>query len=173
MKTKTKNNRFIILSSLEIMLLLLCQLHAKAQQPPPKPISVYFNPSLGLRFGAFFLGSSGGTVIIAPDGNRTFTGGVISASLGFTYGAAEFQVVANPGTLVSVMNGPDVSLTGNNGGSMMLHIGSSSPVTPYVTSITPPSYTSIYVGGTLTVGNAVANPVGSYSGSFSITFIQE
>ena len=156
-----------------VLLLLLCHTGIYAQQPPPKPISVSFNPSQGLRFGAFFVGSTGGTVTILPDGSRSSTGGVVLASLGFVYGAANFELVANPGTLVSIMNGPDATLTGSGGGSMTMHIGTSSPVVPFITSATPPAYTSINIGGTLTVGTGSSNPAGSYSGSFLVTFIQE
>jgi len=31
----------------------------------------------------------------------------------------------------------------------------------------------LYIGGTLTVGNSVANPPGSYTGTFSITIVRE
>jgi Domain of unknown function (DUF4402) len=155
-------------------LIVLCVCgNVRAQQPPPRPISVSFNPSLGLRFGGVFLGTTGGTVTVAPDGSRTSTGGVVLAGLGFLYGAANFEIVANPGTLVSILNGPDATLTGSAGGSMTMHIGTSSPPSPFITSATPPGYTSVNIGGTLTVGTATSNPAGSYSGSFLVTFIQE
>ena len=166
-------DRKIVFYIAGVVLLLLCQATTFAQQPPPKPISVSFNPSLGLRFGAVFLGTTGGTVTIAPDGSRSSTGGVVEAGLGFVYGAANFEIIANPGTLVSIMNGPDATLTGSAGGSMTMHIGSSSPASPFITSASPPAYTSVNIGGTLTVGTGSANPAGSYSGSFLVTFIQE
>ncbi len=152
---------------------LLWKLDVSAQQAPPRPISVYFNPSQGLRFGTFFQGTSGGSVIIAPDGSRTVTGGVIEMTTGSAYGAANFEVHANPGTLISILSVPDIILTGSNGGTMTLHIGSSLPVSPFITTASPPAYTSVNVGGTLTVGSPVANPAGVYSGSFLITFMQE
>ncbi len=43
--------------------LLLTPCVTRAQEPPPKPISVYVNPAQGLIFGAFFQGITGGTVI--------------------------------------------------------------------------------------------------------------
>ncbi len=45
----------VIITIVLMIFLLLFQSAAQAQQAPPRPISVYFNPSLGLRFGAFFL----------------------------------------------------------------------------------------------------------------------
>jgi hypothetical protein len=163
----------IIPKILGIMVLLSLQFHVQAQQMPPRPISVSFNPAQGLRFGAFFQSISGGTVVISPGGVRTATGTIILADMGYAYGAANFEIVANPGTLISILNGPDVSLTGSNGGSITLHVGTSLPSSPFITSVSPPSYTSINVGGTLTIGSPIANPSGSYSGSFLITFFQE
>jgi hypothetical protein len=146
---------------------------ATAQELPPRPISVYVNPAQGLNFGAFYHGNTGGSVIIYPDGSRSVTGDVIQANIGILYSPALFEIEANPGTLISILNGPDVVLTGSNGGTMTLHIGSADPVFPLVTSALPPDRTLVSIGGTLTVGNSLANPPGNYSGTFSVTFIQE
>lgn len=158
-----------------LSLLLLVHTAASAQQPPapPKPVAVYVNPAQGLSFGAFYQGNAGGSVIVYPDGSRSVTGDVLQATLGFTFSPALFEVDANPGTLISILNGPDVMLTGSNGGSMTLHIGSASPGSPFVTTAVPPARTVVSIGGTLTVGSPLANPAGSYSGTFSVTFIQE
>jgi len=162
----------IILQVLGMLILLICQLHAHAQQKPPKPISVYFNPAEGLRFGAFFQSPSGGTITINPSGSRIVTGGVIEADMGYAYAPANFEITAEPGTLISIVNGPDVVLNGSNGGSMTLHIGTSAPTSPLITTAIPPIQTSVKVGGTLTVGSPVANPSGYYTGSFIVTFMQ-
>jgi hypothetical protein len=156
-----------------VVFFLLLNSSAFSQQPPPRPISVSFNPALGLRFGAFFQSSSGGTIILTGAGVRSSTGAVVLADLGYTFGPANFEIVAAPGTLISIMNGPDATLTGSSGGSMSLHIGASYPASPFITTVTPPSYNTITIGGTLTVGSPVANPSGTYSGSFYVTFIQE
>lgn len=145
----------------------------KAQPPPPRPISIFVNPAQGLIFGAFFQGASGGTVIVYPDGSRAVTGSLVLANLGYPYSPAIFEIDANVGTAVSIMNGPDVTLTGSNGGSISLHIGTASTGASFVTSVASPSRTQVRIGGTLTVGNALANPSGNYSGTFSVTFIQQ
>lgn len=163
----------LIIFGLLCVAAVLTSVKGKAQQPPPRPISVAFNPAQGLRFGAFFQSASGGNVIVSSSGIRTSTGSVILADLGYTYGAAQFDITANPGTLISILNGPDVTLSGSTGGSMTMHIGNSSPSSPFVTSVTPPAYTTVSIGGTLTVGNPVANPSGAYTGVFYITFVQE
>lgn len=143
-----------------------------AQEPPPRPVSVTLT-SQTLSFGAFTHGVAGGTVTVNASGVRSSSGDVILLSLGFSYSTGLYELVANPGTVISILNGPDVSLPGSNGGSMTLHIGASDPVSPFVINTVPPAYTLLNIGGTLTVGNTMANPPGSYSGSFNITFIQE
>lgn len=155
------------------VLLLGCTFSVEAQPPPPRPIAIYVNPAQGLIFGAFFQGASGGTVIVYPDGSRSVTGSLVLANLGFPYSPAIFEVDANVGTAVSIMNGPDVTLTGSNGGSISLHIGAASTGASFVTSVASPSRTQVRIGGTLTVGTPLANPSGNYTGTFSVTFIQQ
>jgi hypothetical protein len=142
------------------------------QEPPPRPISITVSPQ-GLSFGAFTHGAAGGSVIIFPDGSRDRTGDVILLNFGFTYSAAFYEIDANPGTIINILNGPDATLTRAGGGTMTLHIGSSFPAAPFVTTAIPPAKTSFYMGATLTVGSPLSNPPGSYTGTFNITFIQE
>jgi len=139
---------------------------------PPRPVAIFVNPAQGLMFGAFFQGSTGGTVIIFSNGSRSTTGSIIQANLGFSFSPAIFEVNAEPGTIVTISNGPDVTLSGSNGGTMGLHIGAASPGSPFTATAVPPAQTIITIGGTLTVGNPLANPPGNYSGTFSVTFIQ-
>ena len=149
-----------------------------AQEPPPRPISVFVNPAQGLIFGAFYQGVAGGTVIIYPDGSRSVTGDLVQANMGIPFSPAIFEVDANPGTVIAIMNGPDVTLSGSNGGILSLRIGnasigSQSNISQFITTVTPPSRTEIRIGGTLTAGNSLSNPAGSYSGTFSVIFIQQ
>ena len=144
-----------------------------AQEYPPRPI-VVVPTGQTLSFGAFTPGATGGTVTVNPEGTRSSIGTVILLNLGsFIYSSAGFDITANPGTLISILNSTPVLLPGSGGGSMTLTIGSTTPVSPFVTSAVPPLTTPLYIGGTLTVGNILANPPGSYSGSFNITFVQE
>jgi len=126
-----------------------------------------------LNFGAFTLGSSGGTVIISSSGMRSVTGDVVALNLGTPFFQAIFDIDAPEGSIVSILNGSDVALTGSNGGSMTMHIGASDPPSPFITTVVQPSRTQVNIGGTLTVGSPTANPPGSYSGTFYITFNQE
>lgn len=145
---------------------------AQGPENPPRPAIVYVNPAQGLNFGAFYQGGSGGTVIVYPNGARSTTGSIIQTSQGFSFSPAIFEVDAEPGTLITILNGPDVTLTGSNGGTITLSINDSEPASPFIATATSPSRTLIRIGGTLTIGNPLASPPGNYNGTFSVTFIQ-
>jgi hypothetical protein len=154
-------------------LITLCSFSALGQQQPPRPITIFVDPAQGLNFGAFIEGNSGGTVIVYANGSRSVTGSIIQVSQGSSFSPAIFQVTAVPGTIITISNGPDIILSGSNGGSMSMHIGASSLGSPFVATANPPARTQLSIGGTLTVGNPLANPPGNYSGTFSVTFIQQ
>jgi hypothetical protein len=167
------NNKISIVIVFSIGFFLVA-FSANAQDPenPPRPVVIYVNPAQGLNFGAFYQGGTGGTVIVYPNGSRSTTGSIIQTSQGFSFSPAIFEVDAEPGTLVTIVNGPDVTLTGSNGGTIVLSIGSADPPSPFIAVATSPSRTLIRVGGTLTIGNPLVNPPGNYNGTFSVTFIQ-
>lgn len=143
------------------------------QELPPRPVIITANPSQPLAFGAFSPGTSGGTITVAPNGNRSATGDIVTLSLGYVYTPAMFYVRANPGTVLSLLVSPPVTLTGSGGGTMTLQIAGSLPSSPFVTTLPWPQQTTLLVGGSLTVGNIASNPSGNYSGNFSITLIRE
>jgi hypothetical protein len=162
--------RVMLFASLVLLLFALSQ-DGLAQEPPPRPVDVTVVQNLG--FGAFAQGAAGGSVTINSAGSRSSSGDIILLNLGYLFSAASYRLVGNAGTVVSILNGPDVSLPGSNGGSMTLHIGASDPASPFVLLTVPPDYTTMNVGGTLTVGNPGSNPPGNYSGTFDVTLIQE
>lgn len=170
----------IVIYSIVLPGLLLSALASTAQRKllalgpenPPRPVVIYVNPAQGLQFGAFYQGATGGTVIVYPNGSRSTTGSVIQTNQGISFSPAIFEVDAEPGTLVTVVNGPDVTLNGSNGGSISLKIGSSDPGSPFIATQASPGRTQIRIGGTLTLTSPLANPPGNYSGTFSVTFIQ-
>jgi hypothetical protein len=154
------------------ILLLAGTINIKAQEPPPRPIRINSTAQI-LSFGAFYHGASGGTVTIEPSGVRSSTGSVVLLNMGYTYSAAMFEIQAHRGTVVSILNGPDVMLTGIPSGSMSLHIGNTNPTSPFVSNVNFNVKIPLYVGGTLTVGNSAANPPGTYTGSFLMTIVRE
>lgn len=149
---------------------LFCYAQTPTDSLPGDPGGLYVYTIQNLAFGAFYHGNTGGTVMIASDGSRSATGDIVLLNLGISYFNAIFEIEAPPGSIISILNGPDATLTGSNGGSMTLNIGSSSPVSPFSTTLSPPSRTQVNIGGTLTVGNNAASPPGSYTGTFYITF---
>jgi len=161
--------KFITLMICGTILLLISHMSAFAQEQPPKPIKVTVDLVQNLNFGTFCYGNgSGTTVIIYSDGARSFTGNIILLSSSFS--AALYDIEAIPGTLITISNGPDAILTGSNGGSMILHIGDTFPMSPFIATGV---HTAVTIGGTLTVGTSGANPSGIYGGTFSVTFIQQ
>jgi hypothetical protein len=171
----TGNVRSIfILLSFFFLLITCCNI--TAQEPPPRPVEVT-STGQGLSFGTFCHGASGGTVTISSGGSRSATGDVVLLNMSMpysvSYSTAQFKLVGNPGTVISILNGEDISLNRIGGGTMTLHIGDSDPISPFVITTDLSSYTLLNVGGSLTVSNPGANPPGDYSGTFEITFIQE
>ena len=162
----------VILKLLPVIFLFVTSRQLMAQEDPPRPVQITAT-SQGLSFGAFYHGASGGTVIIEPDDSRSATGDIVLLGMGIPFSSALYEILANPGTIISVLNGPNATLTGVPSGTMTLQIGDSDPVSPFVTTV--PYGTIIYlnVGGTLIVGTPAANPPGNYSGTFDITLVQE
>lgn len=132
------------------------------------------DPSFGIfvaqpmNFGAFTVGAGGGTVMIANNGVRTAAGNIVLLNYGISFLQAIFEIEAPVGTIVTVVNGPTAVLTGSNGGTITLSLGSASPASPFSTTAMPPARTQVQVGGTLTVNNATTP--GTYSGTFSVSF---
>jgi hypothetical protein len=143
-----------------------------AQEPPPRPIRITPTAQI-LSFGAFYNGAGGGSVTVDPSGARSSTGDVVLLGLGYSYSSAMFEVHAHRGTVISILKGPDVLLSGIPAGSMSLHIGNTNPSSTFVSNVNFNIAIPLYVGGTLTVGPPAANPPGSYSGSFYITIVKE
>jgi hypothetical protein len=162
--------RYLLLIIAEVLLLSGIPAKICAQELPPRPPAVTLVRNLS--FGAFYTGTTGGTVTISPAGLRTSTGTVLLLGLGIPFASAQFNINSNPGTVLSILNGPDASLTWS-GYSMNLQIGTSNPASPFVNSNPYTVPVQLTVGATLTVGAPAANPPGSYSGTFEITIVLE
>lgn len=159
------------------VLAVCCSLVSLAQLPTdslprdPGRISVYVLQNMS--FGTIYQGSAGGTVSISTTGSRSVTGDVVAITQGGTAYPAIFEVEAASGTIVTIQNGANATLTGSNGGTMSLQLGASYPASPFTSTTTPPGRTQVSIGGTLTVGNTVTSKAGSYSGTFNIIFFQQ
>ena len=160
------------------LILICCCLPAilplKAQTPFPPPNQLQVFNAQGLGFGSFYVGASGGSVIISPTGNRTTTGTVmgLAADPGMP---AIFNIRLIPGRLVHISFSSSATLTRIGGSETMTITGftSDKPGNHFVTSGGHPFINPVQVGGTLNVGSISANPAGNYQGFFEVTFIQE
>lgn len=177
MKTITMKRRQWIKRPLFILILGFISVFSFAQNPtdtiPQDPGAMSVYTIQNLSFGAFSHGNTGGNVIISNSGTRSVTGDVIPLNMGVQYFHAIFEIDAPQGSIISILNGPDATLTGSNGGSISLQIGNSDPASPFTITVPQPVRTQVNIGGTLTVGSPAANPPGTYTGTFYITFNQE
>ena len=126
-----------------------------------------------LQLGTFTQGSSGGSIVISPDGFRTGNGTVVPLNFGAAYAPLILEIEGPKGSIVSMLANETTVLTGSNGGVMRLKITESSPPLPFVIREDPPAKHIIKIGAELKVGNSIESPPGNYSGSLNISFIME
>jgi hypothetical protein len=141
-----------------------------AQEKPPRPILITVSTAQHLSFGTFIQAGTYGTVTVSYDGARSASGSIILPNMSSIVTPALFIVDAEPGTLITIFNGPPAILTGSNGGFLTLTIGEASTKSPFITRS---QYTDVFIGGTLEVESLLADPAGFYSGTFQVTFIQQ
>lgn len=161
-----------IASAVILFCLFSAQLHAQSPFPPPSHLQVYATQELA--FGAFFTGSSAGTVTISPQGSRSVTGTVTGLALD-NGSAAVFDLRLIPGRMVHIVLPVSAQLTRIGGGETMTitNFTTDKPGNQLVTAASHPFINPVQVGATLNVQHSAANPPGEYTGSFEITFIQE
>jgi hypothetical protein len=166
-----------LIKSLCLILIFCCSttiLPLKSQTPFPPPNQLQVFNAQGLGFGSFYVGATGGTVVMSPGGSRSTTGTVmgLASDPGMP---AIFNVRLVPGRLVHINFSSSATLT-RTGGSETLTItgfNSDKPGNSFVTTGGHPFINPVQVGGTLNVGSISANPSGEYQGFFEVTFIQE
>lgn len=154
---------------------LVFALTAKAQEKPPRPISVdvvslTITTAQPLSFGAIIPFNDGGTVTVDHTGFRTSTLDIILPNISSNVSPALFIVDAEPGTLITIVNGPTALLSGSNGGTLSLQLGESNVGNPFIIR---ELVTYVKIGGTLTIGLNGPFPAGNYNGTFLVTFIQQ
>ncbi|MGC9354126.1 MAG: DUF4402 domain-containing protein [Mariniphaga sp.] len=167
------NCRLIFLFSVVALFSLFChQLQAQSPFPPPSQLQVYANQELA--FGSFFTGTSGGTVTISPTGTRSVTGTVVGLALS-SGSAAIFDLRLIPGRIVHIVFPVSAQLTRIGGGETMTitNFISDKPGNSFVTTASHPFINPVQIGATLNVQNSTVNPPGDYTGTFTVTFIQE
>jgi hypothetical protein len=126
-----------------------------------------------VQLGSFVAGSTGGTLTVTFEEERKATGSLILINQGEPFKSAVFGIEAPFGSTVNILNGPDVVIKGSNGGEITLSLGESSRGSSFISDAVPPDRNYISISTSLTVGTGAENPPGNYSGSLSITVIQE
>jgi hypothetical protein len=127
-----------------------------------------------LAFGSFATGSTGGTVVVSPEGNRSVTGTIIplettpvfSAGFGYRIGGRHTIRIVFP-------QSAQLNRTGGNGSMTITNFTSDRPGNIISTRPGPPMTYTVNVGATLNVQNSTVNPGGDYTGTFTVTFINE
>lgn len=134
-------------------------------------ISTY--PIQDFNFGTFYQGNTGGTISISTTGARTASGDIIILNSWSGNTQAIFDIEAPAGSSISILNGPDVTLAGSNGGTVTLHLAGTDLGSSFITSAVAPARTRINVAGQLIIGNQSTSPPGAYQGTFTLIFNQE
>lgn len=141
-------------------------------QPKVQPLTVTARQAI--YFGAFTVGSRGGTIKVGWDGSRSCTGDIVLLSTGQPAQPAIFELRICGSHKVIITYPSYTILTCNNGTSLTLDIGPTEKGisgTIFTTNSDCNSITQLRVGGTLHIpGYAVSC---DYTGGFDITFDQE
>lgn len=158
---------------LTCFLVILFSSEMQGQELPPIPVDVQVSTEQFLNFGAFTVGDAGGSVVVDYTGTRTWTGDVTLLNMGAPITPALFDVYVNPGTLITITHPAQFELMGDSGNKIYLEINSYSSGQNFVSTNAAEIPNSVYIGGTLLLGNPSANPPGKYSGTITITFNQQ
>ena len=126
-----------------------------------------------LAFGSFVTGTSGGTVTITPQGDRTVTAPVIGLALS-PVSSAEFEIISQGRPWIQfIINEPAILYRSGGGGSIEItNFTTDKSSNPF--RATGGNNPDIFrVGATLNVQNTTINPPGNYAGTFTVTFIEQ
>jgi hypothetical protein len=123
-----------------------------------------------MNFGKFSPGPQGGQLILSPQGSVSVLGSVYAANS--LHNAASFYLTGHDGSTynISLPATPVVLTHTGTGKTMLADNWTSSPSPGIGTGILRDGFQVVYVGATLRIGTLSDNPIGSYAGTFEITF---
>jgi len=123
-----------------------------------------------MNFGRFSPGPYGGKIIISPEGTISVTGSVVSGS-GIPV-AASFYITGDPGISFSVTlpGSPAKLINTANAKTMTVSNWISFPSPGPAVKTLQEGFQTVYVGATLDVGSLNDNPVGIYTGTYTLMF---
>lgn len=123
-----------------------------------------------LNFGRFSPGYQGGEIILSPESTVSVLGSVYKGS--GSHNAASFSVSGDADAAFSVTlpSSPVVLTHSTEAKTLLVDNWVSVPSRGTGTGVLQNGYQVVYVGATLKVGTLNDNPVGIYTGSYTITF---
>lgn len=123
-----------------------------------------------MNFGRFSPGPQGGLIILTPDNSVSVMGSVFKGT--GTHNAASFYVTGDEDATYSIsLPSSPVILTNSSDAKTMKVEGWVSIPSPGIgAGMLQDGFQIVYVGATLKVGTIHDNPVGIYTGSYTITF---
>ena len=123
-----------------------------------------------LNFGKFSPGPQGGMIILTPQSTISVIGSVFKG-IG-SHNAASFFVSgdANAAYSISLPSNPVVLTHTSNSKTMLIQDWVSEPGQGIGTGTLQEGFQVVYIGATLKVGTLYDNPVGIYTGTYTITF---
>ncbi len=123
-----------------------------------------------MNFGRFSPGPQGGDLILSPESTVSVLGSVFKGT--GTHNAASFYVSGDVDAAysISLPSNPVVITNTSNAKTMRVEDWVSIPSPGIGAGILQNGFQVVYVGATLKIGTLNDNPVGTYSGSYTITF---
>lgn len=123
-----------------------------------------------LNFGRFSPGPYGGKIILTPQGNVSVLGSVAKGS--GIHNAASFFVSGDGNSTFSISLPKDPAVLTNTASAKTMIVSNwvSVPSPGPGAGTLQEGYQTVYVGATLEVGTINDNPVGIYTGTYTITF---
>lgn len=121
-----------------------------------------------LNFGRFSPGPDGGEIILTPQGTISVLGSVSRS--GGIHNAASFYLSGPNATFSITLPGSVVLTNTADAKTMRLKNWVSVPSSGLAGGNIQDGSQTVYIGATLEVGPLAVNPVGIYTGSYSVTF---
>jgi hypothetical protein len=123
-----------------------------------------------MNFGKFSPGPQGGEIILTPESTISVLGSVYKGT--GTHNAASFYVTGEPDAsyTINLPSGPVVLTHISSAKTMQVEDWVSIPSPGIGAGKLQNGFQVVYVGATLKVGTLQDNPVGIYTGSYTITF---
>lgn len=123
-----------------------------------------------LNFGRFSPETSGGEIKLTPDGIKSSSGTVVMS--GGTHNPASFYITGQYDATVTITLPSAPSILTNSASSKTMEVSDweSFPAAGLGVGVLSKGELTVNVGATLKVGNMNDNPIGIYTGTYTITF---